>query len=133
VADVIRLDIHTLNLASLDHECITLASVSAKERGGRELEVESAGEVAAGVTKEADTTALLGIKRLAPGSGPGRMLAFRSNLVWNSRAIHEGVVDGDNEDLAGVLDLGVLDVAGNVGVGAGWAWVVSAQGYISIP
>lgn len=52
-------------------------------------------------------------------------------MRWSSRAVHEGVVDGDDEDLAGVLDLGVLDVAGDVGVGAGWAWVLSAHVHVS--
>jgi hypothetical protein len=52
--------------------------------------------------------------------------------VWDSGAIHEGIVDGDDEDLASVLDLGVLDVAGDVGVGAGWTWIGSAQIRLSI-
>lgn len=103
MADIIGLDVRALNLASFDHESVTLASVSAKESSSRELEVESAGEGTTGVSKETNTAALVGIERFTPGVG------------------HEGVVDGDDEDLASVLDLGVLDVAGDVGVGAGWA------------
>jgi hypothetical protein len=32
--------------------------------------------------------------------------------------LHESIVNRDDEDLAGILDLGVGDVAGDVGVGA---------------
>lgn len=86
MADIIGLDVHALNLASFDHESVALASVSAKERSSRELEVESAGEGTAGVSKEANTAALVGIERLAPGGGPGRMLAFWFTAAWSSRA-----------------------------------------------
>jgi hypothetical protein len=76
MADVIRLDVHALNLASFDHEGVTLASVSAKESSGRELQIESAGEGTAGVTEEADTATLVSIERLAPSGGPGWLLGF---------------------------------------------------------
>lgn len=36
--------------------------------------------------------------------------------------LHESIVNGDNEDLSCGLKLGVCDVAGNVVVGACWAW-----------
>ena len=81
MADIIGLDIHALNLASFDHESVTLASVSAKESSSRELEVESAGEGTAGVSKEANTAAIVGIERFTPGVGPGRMLAFRFTVA----------------------------------------------------
>jgi len=35
--------------------------------------------------------------------------------------LHEGVIDGDDEDLAGILNLGMGDVAWDMGVGACWA------------
>ena len=45
--------------------------------------------------------------------------------------VHEGVVDRDDEDLAGPLDLRVLDEARDVGVGAGWAWIARQLRYPS--
>jgi hypothetical protein len=41
--------------------------------------------------------------------------------------LHESIVDGDDKDLASVLKLGVCNVAGDVAVGAGWAWVMSVK------
>jgi len=35
--------------------------------------------------------------------------------------IHESIVNGNDEDLAGALDLRVCDEAGDVGVRASWA------------
>lgn len=36
--------------------------------------------------------------------------------------LHKGIVDGDNENLAGILELWVGDEARDVGVRARWAW-----------
>jgi hypothetical protein len=35
--------------------------------------------------------------------------------------LHESIVNGDDKDLSGVLNLGVGNVAGDVGIGAGRA------------
>jgi hypothetical protein len=35
--------------------------------------------------------------------------------------LHEGIIDGDDEDLASILKLGVGDVARDMSVGARWA------------
>lgn len=35
--------------------------------------------------------------------------------------LHEGIVHGHDKDLAGIFELGVRDVAGDVGVRACWA------------
>jgi len=35
--------------------------------------------------------------------------------------LHEGIIDGDDEDLASILKLGVSDVTGDMSVGACWA------------
>jgi hypothetical protein len=47
--------------------------------------------------------------------------------------VHERVVDGDNEHLTRALDLGVVDVSGNVRVGTGRAWILSVQISLLIP
>lgn len=65
-ADVIRLNIDLSNLAILNHNRISLASVVSEERCGGELEVEGAGELACWVGDEADSGGLVGIEGLAP-------------------------------------------------------------------
>lgn len=45
-----------------------------------------------------------------------------SPFVLPAVFLHERVVHSDNKDLAGLLELGVVDVAGNVGAGASRAW-----------
>jgi hypothetical protein len=42
------------------------------------------------------------------------------------RDLHECVIDRDNEDLSGARQLGMLDEAGNVAIGACWAFIASA-------
>lgn len=69
--NVIRLNVDALDLATLDHNSVTLATVGTEEGGSRELNVQGTGEGTAGVGQEADTAALLSIKRLAPGGGAG--------------------------------------------------------------
>ena len=66
-ADVVWLDVNGLDLAILDHDSVSLASVGAQHRRSLELGVECSGEVAGGVSKEADARALVGVKGLAPG------------------------------------------------------------------
>lgn len=34
---------------------------------------------------------------------------------WRDRDLHEGIIDGYNEDLTSILDLVTRDVAGDVG------------------
>jgi hypothetical protein len=127
-ADVVRLDVHALDLAALDHQSVALAPVGAEERRRGELDVQRAREGAAGVSKEADAAALVGVERLAPGGGPGVDMLALWHSCWTEeeRHAHEGVVDGDDEYLAGGLDLGVLDVAGDMGVRAGRAWIIAS-------
>jgi len=42
--------------------------------------------------------------------------------LGRGEGVHESIIDGDNEDLASAGELGVGDEAGDVRVGAGWAW-----------
>lgn len=44
------------------------------------------------------------------------------------RDLHEGIVDGDDEDFACVLELCVGDVVGDVRVGAGWTYQIVRDG-----
>lgn len=48
--NIIRLNVHGLNLAILGNNSISLASVRAEHRGSGELEVPGAGELSGGVT-----------------------------------------------------------------------------------
>lgn len=48
--------------------------------------------------------------------------------------LHERVVHGDNKDLASLLELGVVDVAGDVGARASRAWNDGQHGrFFSLP
>lgn len=62
-----------------------------------------------------------GIERLAPGLGPARGIS----ILYKPRQIadlHKRIIDGNNKHLAGLLQLGVVDVAGHVGAGASGAY-----------
>jgi len=45
-------------------------------------------------------------------------------MRWDETNIHEGIVDGDDEDLSSVLDVGVADIAWDVRGRARWACCV---------
>ena len=47
--------------------------------------------------------------------------AKRKGERGSCACLHEGVVDGHDEDFASVFEFGVGNIAGNVGVGACWA------------
>jgi len=99
-ASVVGLNVGLLDLAILNDQGVTLAAVVAEDGGGIEIEVESLGELAVGVGKEADTALLVSVKIVGP-------------------CLHDkGVVDRDDEDITGILELLVVDVTGNVGFGA---------------
>jgi hypothetical protein len=53
-AGVVGLDVGLLDLAILNDQGVALAAVVAEDGGGIEVEVESLGEFAVGVGKEAD-------------------------------------------------------------------------------
>jgi hypothetical protein len=53
-ASVVGLNVGLLDLTVLNDQSITLAAVVAEDGGGIEVEVESLGELAVGVGKEAD-------------------------------------------------------------------------------
>ncbi len=60
----------------------------------------------------------------------GKMLAWDTKvdvygIASSEEDLHEGIIDRNNKDLAGVLELGVGNVARDVRVGAGWAWIMS--------
>jgi hypothetical protein len=74
-ANIIRLDMHALDLPSLNHKRIPLAAVRAQERRRRELDVQRARERPAGVAQEPHAAGLAGIQGLAPGCGAARGLA----------------------------------------------------------
>ena len=95
---VVWLDSDLGDLAIVGDQCVSLASVVAKECCRVELNVEGTSELACGVTHEANAGALVCVERLGP-------------------SLHdEGIVDGDNENLAGRLELVGGEVAGDVGV-----------------
>lgn len=63
-----------------------------------------------------------GVKGLGPSLGAVVFGALAcAQMVCNCCCLHEGVVDGDNKDLASLLELRVVDEAGDVGAGAGGA------------
>jgi hypothetical protein len=47
--------------------------------------------------------------------------------------VHECIVDGDDEDLAGAGELWVCDESGDVRIRAGWAWEVSVREMEIVP
>lgn len=53
------------------------------------------------------------------------IVLFQSRLRTLHRiaswSLHKGIIDGDDKDLASFLELGVVDVARDVGAGAGGA------------
>lgn len=53
----------------------------------------------------------------------GHCQSWTREVIAGGEDLHEGIVDGDDEDFTGVLELCVRDVVWNVGVGAGWAWI----------
>lgn len=84
---VIWLNSNLGDLAVVCEECISLASVVAKDRCSFELNIEGTSEVACRVTEEPNAGALICIE----GFGP---------------SLHdERIVDGDDEDFAGGLEL----------------------------
>lgn len=66
VANVIWLNIHALNLATLNNDCISLASVCTQQWCSIEFEVPSTSEASILITEETNTTLLFGVKRFAP-------------------------------------------------------------------
>lgn len=96
---------HTRNLAVLRDKCVPLSPHVAQH--GRSVKVDAAQglcELGGGVGEEADAALAVGVEVLAPG-------------------LHdEGIVDGDDEDVAGRLELLGADVVRDVGFGAAGAW-----------
>jgi hypothetical protein len=66
MADVVGLNVHLRDLAILDHDRVSFASICAEEWGSREFEIPRAGEGSIGVTEEADSGGLVGVEGLAP-------------------------------------------------------------------
>ncbi len=86
------------DLAIVGDQCVSLASVVAKECCRVELDVKGTSELACGVTHETNAGALVCVERLGP-------------------SLHdEGIVDRDDKDLAGGFELVGGEVAGDVGV-----------------
>lgn len=100
---VVGLDESLLDLSILNEKNVALAAVVAEDGAAVEAEVEGLGELARGVTEEANAALAGGIEGISPSLG------------------HEWVVDRDDESLTSLLELGVVDEAGNVGAGAGGA------------
>lgn len=71
----------------------------------------------------------LGIKGVGPRLGSiefANQCAIAGNVMRRRaarlRSLHKGVVHGHHEDRTGFLELGVIDVAGDVAGRAGGAW-----------
>lgn len=76
MSNVIWLDVDALELSVLCNSGESLASVGAEHWCSWELEIEGADELAGGIAEEADTGALVGVKRLAPGIHAGSFVRF---------------------------------------------------------
>jgi len=103
MTNVVRLNEDALNLAILNGQGISLAALVAEDGSSVKFNIEGFCEFSSRISEEADAGAFVGVEGLAP----------RIHDKW--------VVDGDNEDLARLLDLGMAHVAWNVGVAACWA------------
>lgn len=66
MANVVWLNADLCDLAILDVDCVTLASVCAEHWGSWELKVPCAGEGSVCVAEEADTGGLVGVEGFAP-------------------------------------------------------------------
>lgn len=103
-ANVIRLHMHTLDLAILRHQRIPLTPEVTKQRTRIKVQIQGLDEFAIRVSDVAD---VFGAAGGVEGGAPG----FHN----------EGVVDGDDEDFGDGFGLVGVDVAGDVGFGAGGA------------
>lgn len=92
------------NLAILGNKGITLAPEVTEQSAGIEIEVQSLNESSRRVGNVAD---VLGLARWVQSLPP--------------RLHDEGIVHADDEDLLEALGFGGVDVAGDVGFGAGGA------------
>jgi len=93
---VVGLNVSTLDFAILNHQCVALATVLAKDSGTLEREVKVLGELTGRIAEKADTSLGGWVK----GSTPG----FHD----------EWVIDRHNENFAGFLKLVALDIARDV-------------------
>jgi hypothetical protein len=128
------------HLAVLDEQSIALTADVAEDGGAVEGQVKSLAEFGGRVTQKADLIGMLvndsttdrsiityaalavGVKGLGPSLGAVVFDALAcSRVACHCCFLHEWVVDGDDKDLAGLLELGVVDEAGDVGAGAGGA------------
>jgi hypothetical protein len=121
VSKVIRLNMNALELSVLYNGRETLASVGTKNWCGWEFEIKGADKVAGWIAEEADTGALLLVERLTPGVHAGICLLVYFKSCLGSGDLHERIVDGDDENFAGVLQLSVGNVVWDVRVCACWA------------
>lgn len=120
--NAIWLDVDADELAVLCDSGESLASVGTEHWCSWEFEVESADEVTGGISEESDARFLVGVK----GLGPRVHADVTVRIVFlpdsGGEDLHEGVIDGDDKDFTGVLELCVGDVVWDVRVGAGWAY-----------
>lgn len=64
----------------------------------------------------------VGVKGLGPSLGAVVFDALAyARMVFDCRCLHKGVVDSDDKDLASLLELRVVNEAGDVGAGASGA------------
>ena len=143
----IRLDMRLDYFPSFDLQCVPLAPRSAENGLVLEREVQRGGEDARRVSEETDLDRDLaktwsetseafekreeGAGRCERGKREKSYATFPCRIQRGRPGFHdEGVVDRDDEDFAGRGELGVLDVAGNVGGGAGGAWRLERQIYV---
>lgn len=90
---VVGLHVSALHFAILNHQCVTLATILAKDSSTLKREVKVLGELTGRITKKADISLGGWVKGCTPG--------FHDK--W--------VIDRDNKDLAGILELVAADVA----------------------
>lgn len=132
-----------LDLAVLHQQSVPLAAVVAEDGRAVEAQVQGLGELAGRVTQEAHLAIMLAeyppasrfldmitytaLASRVEGSRPSlspieytrSALYSREFVRWEN--LHKGVIDGDHKDLAGLLQLGVVHVARDVGAGASGA------------
>lgn len=108
-ASIVRLNGDLDHLSVLGGYGVTLAAIVARDGSGVKCDVPCLCELSGRVGDEADTTRLVLIQGLAPCIGAEAM--FSSDLrIGGGAALHPGVIDCDDKDLASGLQL----VTGNV-------------------
>lgn len=173
-----------LDLAVLDDEGVTLATVVSEDGGCVEVEVEGLCEGAVGVCEETDL--FLAVSEIVPksqekcllkcmqwiqlrsfdhnsfsGNNVGLKLLGESGMTYAalfvcvevvcpglhamitsvtehsmicerlSKDLHKGVVDRNDKDIASILEVLVVDVAGDVRLGARRAWIIEVSRVLS--